>query len=231
MNFKKINYKTQEMKEAVTMQEIIEALGYDEIHRSGNSKVINCPEHDDTHPSCMVYDHAYHCFACGGHGDIYRYIQMKTGKTFQEALKTVADIIGGDWTESGEQQFKKFPLTQEDMELLNLSQRSYGFYPVNMDEYGKVVTEKNSYSIRKLFLEDRETFYFIIKGKIKEMIEKYEKVKENFCSRAAVNTKILYDIFKDENGNIEDDVFIELKNACNTMIERLHSLEKKLAVV
>ena len=223
-------YKKQEMKDSITMQYVIEALGYDEIFQTGRSKTICCPEHNDTHPSCVVYDTGYHCFACGCHGDIYSYIQIKTGKNFQESLKTVADILGGDWTTENSEDFKPFPLTNKELELLNLAQRSHGYFPVNMDYDGKIITEKYSYSIKKLFLEDKESFKFIVRGKVVEMIDKYKAVIQNYCSRTAPKTKVIYDIFN-ENGTVEDSIYSEITNVCNSAIEKLKAIDRKIAAI
>jgi DNA polymerase len=45
-----------------------------------------CPFHDDSTPSCHVYNDHYHCFGCGAHGDAIDWLMMVEGLSRKEAL-------------------------------------------------------------------------------------------------------------------------------------------------
>ena len=54
------------VKENVNLREAAELYGID-VNRY--SKAL-CPFHNDRHPSLLVADDYYYCFACGAHGDV-----------------------------------------------------------------------------------------------------------------------------------------------------------------
>jgi len=51
---------------------------------------VCCPFHDDTNPSCHIYDDHYHCFACGAHGDAIDWLREVEGLSFRAAQDTLA---------------------------------------------------------------------------------------------------------------------------------------------
>ena len=55
---------------------------------------ICCPYHDDSTPSCHVYDDHYHCFGCGAHGDRFDWLRDVEGLEHDEAVKFLADWRG-----------------------------------------------------------------------------------------------------------------------------------------
>jgi DNA polymerase I-like protein with 3'-5' exonuclease and polymerase domains len=46
---------------------------------------VCCPFHDDTHPSCHIYDDHYHCFSCGAHGSTIDWLMAVEGLSFRAA--------------------------------------------------------------------------------------------------------------------------------------------------
>ena len=54
------------VKTSINTREAVEHYGI-EVNRYGKAL---CPFHNDRHPSMVVYDDHYHCFACGEHGDV-----------------------------------------------------------------------------------------------------------------------------------------------------------------
>ena len=63
------------------------------VHKEGSAdegKII-CPRHQENTPSCHLYRDRWHCFGCGAHGDAIELCQIKTGKTFPDALKYLAE--------------------------------------------------------------------------------------------------------------------------------------------
>ena len=63
------------VKESVNLREAAELYGID-VNRYGKAL---CPFHNDRHPSLLVADEHYYCFACGEHGDVIDFV----GRLFQ----------------------------------------------------------------------------------------------------------------------------------------------------
>ena len=77
------------IKENVNLREAAELYGMD-VNRYGKAL---CPFHNDRHPSLLVADEHYYCFACGEHGDVIDFV----GRLFQlspydTARKLMADF-------------------------------------------------------------------------------------------------------------------------------------------
>lgn len=53
-----------------------------------------CPFHGDRHPSMLVADDHYHCFACGEHGDVIDFTAKFHGLSLYDAAKKLAYDIG-----------------------------------------------------------------------------------------------------------------------------------------
>src|SRR4051812_40396568 len=55
-----------------------------------------CPFHKEKSPSFTVSDEKgfYHCFGCGAHGDIIKFIMGTEGLSFPEAVETLAAQAG-----------------------------------------------------------------------------------------------------------------------------------------
>src|SRR5262249_45936521 len=51
---------------------------------------VRCPFHDDTKPSCHIYDDHYHCFGCGAHGDRIDWLTRVEGLSFRAAQDALA---------------------------------------------------------------------------------------------------------------------------------------------
>ena len=54
------------VKTAVNAREAAQLYGV-AVNRCG---MALCPFHNDRHPSLLIADDHYHCFACGAHGDV-----------------------------------------------------------------------------------------------------------------------------------------------------------------
>lgn len=100
--------------EMVTLVEMLEAQGKKCLSAvregaltRGHSRVGLCPFHKEKTPSFHVNDRRgfYHCFNCGAHGDVFRFVQETKGVDFREAVTQLAksagiDITEDDWKES-----------------------------------------------------------------------------------------------------------------------------------
>ena len=77
------------VKDNVSLREVAQRYGID-VNRYGKAL---CPFHNDRHPSLLVADDHYYCFACGEHGDVIDFV----GRLFQlspydAARKLMADF-------------------------------------------------------------------------------------------------------------------------------------------
>ena len=58
------------VKENINLREAAELYGID-VNRYGKAL---CPFHNDRHPSLLVADDHFYCFACGEHGDAIDFV-------------------------------------------------------------------------------------------------------------------------------------------------------------
>ena len=66
------------------------------LKRQGRELIGLCPFHADSRPSLNVVDskNFYHCFACGAHGDVIRFLTEIEGLSFPEAVEQLAARAG-----------------------------------------------------------------------------------------------------------------------------------------
>ena len=77
------------VKENVNLWEAAEVYGID-VNRYGKAL---CPFHNDRHPSLLVADDHYYCFACGAHGDVIDFV----GRLFQLSPYDAARKLAADF--------------------------------------------------------------------------------------------------------------------------------------
>ena len=83
----------EEIKEQYSMRDVLSRYGMTP-NRAG---MIHCPFHrGDRTPSMKVYKQDYHCFACGAHGDIFRFIQDMDGVSFRDAFESLGGTYKHD---------------------------------------------------------------------------------------------------------------------------------------
>jgi DNA primase len=77
--------------------DIIDVVGeHVSLKRKGREMVGLCPFHEDHKPSMNVSPtkQIFKCFACGAGGDVIKFIQMREGLTFSQALERLAERAG-----------------------------------------------------------------------------------------------------------------------------------------
>jgi DNA primase len=57
-----------------------------ETHSISADKTL-CPFHQDSSPSCHIYDDSFHCYACGAHGDVLDWLEQVHGLSKADAIK------------------------------------------------------------------------------------------------------------------------------------------------
>lgn len=78
------------VKAHVSMREAAESYGLS----VGRSSMALCPFHNDHHPSLLIADDHYHCFACGEHGDVIDFVAKLYGLSLVEAAQKLASDFG-----------------------------------------------------------------------------------------------------------------------------------------
>jgi len=66
------------------------------LKKAGNEFKACCPFHQERTPSFWVNDQKgfYHCFGCGVHGDVIRFLTDARGMSFKDAVQELADAVG-----------------------------------------------------------------------------------------------------------------------------------------
>ena len=78
------------VKTSINTREAAEHYGI-EVNRYGKAL---CPFHNDRHPSMVVYDDHYHCFACGEHGAVIDLVANLYGLPVLDAANKLAFDFG-----------------------------------------------------------------------------------------------------------------------------------------
>jgi DNA primase len=83
-----------ELRARVTLSTVI--MRTDKLQRAGREWKACCPFHDEKSPSFTVNDQKgfYHCFGCGAHGDVIRWMTDQRGMGFMDAVKQLAEEAG-----------------------------------------------------------------------------------------------------------------------------------------
>ncbi|MEC9066705.1 MAG: DNA primase [Pseudomonadota bacterium] len=83
-----------ELRSRVTLSSVI--MRTTKLQRAGREWKACCPFHDEKTPSFTVSDEKgfYHCFGCGAHGDVIRWMTDQRGLSFMDAVKELAAEAG-----------------------------------------------------------------------------------------------------------------------------------------
>jgi|GEM_PF-302462 len=77
--------------------DIVELIGARmTLKKSGATYKGCCPFHREKTPSFHVNPtrQTYHCFGCGEHGDVFKFLEKQDGLTFMDAVRTLAEKVG-----------------------------------------------------------------------------------------------------------------------------------------
>lgn len=83
-----------ELRARVTLSSVI--MRTTKLQRAGREWKACCPFHNEKTPSFTVNDEKgfYHCFGCGAHGDVIRWMTDQRGLQFMDAVKELAQQAG-----------------------------------------------------------------------------------------------------------------------------------------
>lgn len=85
-----------ELRSRITLSAIIGRTT--KLQKAGREWKACCPFHDERTPSFTINDEKgfYHCFGCGAHGDVIRWMTDQQGLSFMDAIKDLAAQAGLD---------------------------------------------------------------------------------------------------------------------------------------
>jgi DNA primase len=83
-----------ELRSRITLSGVIGRTT--KIQKAGREWKACCPFHNEKTPSFTINDEKgfYHCFGCGAHGDVIRWMTDQRGLTFMDAVKELAAQAG-----------------------------------------------------------------------------------------------------------------------------------------
>jgi DNA primase len=83
-----------ELRSRVTLSGVISRTT--RLQKAGHEFKACCPFHNEKTPSFTVNDQKgfYHCFGCGAHGDVIRWMTDQRGLSFMDAVKELASEAG-----------------------------------------------------------------------------------------------------------------------------------------
>ena len=80
------------IKDAIDLREY--AGQWIKLRPQGRDLLGLCPFHHEDTPSFVVHATYFHCFGCGVGGDVFRFVQLIDGVTFEAALRSLSDHTG-----------------------------------------------------------------------------------------------------------------------------------------
>ena len=94
MSGKVTEHVIEEIRARVDIVELIGARMT--LKKSGGTFKGCCPFHHEKTPSFHVNPvrQTYHCFGCGEHGDVFKYLMKQDGLVFMDAVRLLADRVG-----------------------------------------------------------------------------------------------------------------------------------------
>lgn len=159
------HYDIEMLRHAVPITDVMTELGLD----TSLKRNVICPsrEHQDKRPSAKIYErnNICFCFACNKRMNPIDIITETLNVNFREACDWLIEHFptncAGFYQELTEtdKDSEKYPLTGNDIKLLHLSTSTEG-----------------GISLYDLWKEDRDTFNFIIAGKVADTKERLEAV-------------------------------------------------------
>lgn len=179
------HYDIGAIKDRLEAEEICDKIG---LRRKGKQCQCPDPTHDDRNfGNCLIKPYGCYCFACKKKFDKFDMVQASLNLSFYEALETMASWCGIEGDSNVPPAKKKFPLTEEEIELLGLLPDAKtvsgicGITPWEpnkksekrvRDPHGDVYCLSNkTFSLKQLFWEDEEMFRQIVLGKAKEKLK------------------------------------------------------------
>ncbi len=114
-----------ELRARITLSSVISRTT--RLTKAGHEFKACCPFHNEKSPSFTVNDQKgfYHCFGCGAHGDVIRWMTDQRGLSFMDAVKELAAEAGLDMPAPDPRAAKKAEQAAGLHEVLEAAQAFY----------------------------------------------------------------------------------------------------------
>ncbi|MBA3053638.1 MAG: DNA primase [Sphingomonadales bacterium] len=108
------------------------------LDKAGREFKACCPFHNEKSPSFTVNDEKgfYHCFGCGAHGDVFRWLTDRDGLPFLDAVRELAGLAGLDLPAPSPQAAEAAARVETVREALEIAQ---AVYAGQLDQTGAVL--------------------------------------------------------------------------------------------
>ncbi|MFN6934578.1 MAG: DNA primase [Tsuneonella sp.] len=118
-----------ELRARLTLSSVV--MRTTKLQRAGSEWKACCPFHDEKSPSFTVSDSKgfYHCFGCGAHGDVIRWMTDQRGLSFMDAVKELAAEAGLDVPAADPRAAK---VAEQRAGLTDVMQAAQDFYRANL---------------------------------------------------------------------------------------------------
>ncbi|MBP7190396.1 MAG: DNA primase, partial [Rickettsiaceae bacterium] len=156
-----------------------------------------CPFHDEKSPSFTVNDikRFYHCFGCGAHGDVIRFVSETSGLSYKDAAIKIAQDNG---IEIPKLSPKEEEIYKEIDQIHNVLDLACDFFKKNLTS--KALEYLTSRSINSSIISDFSLGFAPSGGALQKYLES-KKIPLMMMSKAGLVNKgedgKLYEIFRD----------------------------------
>jgi DNA primase len=84
-----------QVKKEADFEQILRHYGL-KAFGAGTQRMVLCPFHKDTNPSCSVHleRNVFNCFGCGAHGSVLDFVALIENAPLQDAAARIAEICG-----------------------------------------------------------------------------------------------------------------------------------------
>src|ERR1700730_12794473 len=131
--------------------DIVRVIGeYVRLKKSGQNFTGLCPFHSEKSPSFNVHPvrQIYHCFGCGGGGDVFKFVMGMDKIGFPEAIRTVAEKCGIAIPRPRERSPEERKENQQRSVLVEMHREAAAFFARQLHESGEG-------KVASAYLEDR----------------------------------------------------------------------------
>lgn len=171
-----------EIKQIKQKLSISKVLHHYDIEIDKN-KQINCPFHNDKHPSMKIYHetNTYHCFGCGKTGDQIQFIQDKENLTKHEAILKAKFMI----TENSNLKLPKAKSQKQTANSNYLKMFTSFKHAIQRSPKAKEYAEKRHLNIDKLefgynsgttYKQMKDCLIFPLKNKENQIVSFYGRI-------------------------------------------------------
>ena len=187
-----------ELRARVTLSSVISRTT--RLTKAGHEFKACCPFHNEKSPSFTVNDQKgfYHCFGCGAHGDVIRWMTDQRGLAFMDAIKELAAEAGLDVPAPDPRAAKK---AEQQAGLHEVLEAAQNFYRAQLDT-NDGAKARNYLASRRFdpLTMERFGFGFAPAGRqaLKTALSQFsEEMLIEAGLRIAVDDKEPYDRFRD----------------------------------